>query len=186
MSIQVSRLLRLALEDRFVADFNTNLNAACHDFAIDDLAYKINFTEADGQNFTEADGQPQNFYRGNWTLDSLIALREPDLPALAMWTGEGAQYGPGERQMPRTFSGFVFAHWRFFLAVKGRREGLTDLREATESAMISTLDAEFSGTGYRGDLAWQALPDQIWIDQDQKAVGFGQQVEYQASFEVQV
>src|SRR5436309_3419851 len=136
MSVQVSRLLRLALEDRFARTFNDDLNAACQDFGIDDLAYRINFAEADGK--------PQNFYRCNWALESLLSLREPELPALAMWTGVGGQFGPGERQMPRAFSGFVFAHWRFFLAVQGRRAGLTDLREATESAMVSALDAEFS------------------------------------------
>jgi hypothetical protein len=178
-SIQVSRLLRLALETSFGADFTTYLSAACVDFGIPDLAYAINFQES-------ADA-PQNFYRGDWTLDGLMATREPELPALAMWTGEGGQYGAGQREMPRAFSGFVFAHWRFFLSVPGsRRTELTDLREATESAMVVLLATVVSDVTYRGDLAWHALPEQVWLDQDQHAVGFVQEVEYQASFEVNV
>jgi hypothetical protein len=178
-SIQVSRLLRLAVETGFASGFNTLLSAACTDFDIADLAYQINFAEDDAE--------PANFYRGDWTLDGLIARREPDLPALAIWTGEGGSYGPGQREMPRTFSGFVFVHWRFFLFVQGsRRAGLTDLREATESAMVAMLATDFSGVTYRGDLAWHAVPEQTWLDQDQQAVGFVQEVEYQASFEVNV
>jgi hypothetical protein len=178
-SVQVSRLLRLALETTFAADFTTYLSAACADFGISDLAYRINFAETTGA--------PQNFYRGDWTLAGLVATREPELPALAMWTGEGGQYGPGQREMPRTFSGFVFVHWRFFLAIPGlRRAELTDLREATESAMVALLATVVSDVTYRGDLAWHALPEQVWLDQDQHAVGFVQEVEYQASFEVNV
>ena len=178
-SIQVSRLLRLALESSFAADFAGYLAAACSDFGIPDLAYEINFRE-----FEDA---PQNFYRGDWTLDGLVATREPELPALAMWTGEGGQYGAGQREMPRTFSGFVFVHWRFFLSIPGsRRTELTDLREATESAMVALLATVVSDVPYRGDLAWHALPEQVWLDQDQHAVGFVQEVEYQASFEVNV
>jgi hypothetical protein len=177
-SIQVSRLLRLALETRFAGEFNANLAQACTDFGIDGLIYLVNFTEADSS--------PQNFFRGNWNLDGLMQLREPDLPALTMWTGPGAQYGPGQREMPRNFSGFVFAYWRFFLAVQGRASGLTDLREATESAMVATLVDEFSEVTYRGDLAWQPLNEQVWLDRDNQAVGFVQEVEYQASFEVNV
>lgn len=178
-SIQVSRLLRLALETTFASEFSTYLSAACVEFGIPDLAYAVNFQE-----YAES---PQNFYRGDWTLDGLVKTREPELPALAMWTGEGGQYGPGQREMPRTFSGFVFAHWRFFLAIPGsRRTQLTDLREATEAAMVSTLATVVSAVLYRGDLAWNALPEQVWLDQDQQAVGFVQEVEYQASFEVNV
>ena len=178
-SIQVSRLVRLALEATFASEFTPLVTAACTDFGIPDLAYAINI-----QGFADA---PQNFYRGDWTLDGLMATREPELPALAMWTGEGGQYGAGQREMPRTFSGFVFAHWRFFLLIPGsRRTELTDLREATESAMVATLATVVTDVLYRGDLAWHALPEQVWFDQDQQAVGFAQEVEYQASFEVNV
>src|SRR5689334_15183351 len=76
-SIQVSRLLRVAIESSFAADFAGYLADACSDFGIPDLAYEINFRE-----FEDA---PQNFYRGDWTLDGLMATREPELPALAMW-----------------------------------------------------------------------------------------------------
>ena len=179
MTVQVSRLLRIALEYRWAAVFNSNLSAAIDDFAIPTLGYQINFGELPEL--------PQNFYRGAWELDTLMALREPDLPVLAMFTGTGGQYGAGQREMPRVFSGFVFAHWRFFLSIKGLRStGLEDLREATESAMVATLDQEFSEVTYRGDLVWQAPNPQVWLDQDEHHVGFVQQIEYQASFEVQV
>ncbi len=178
-TIQVSRLVRQSLEETFATQFSPFLAEACGDFGIPDLAYLINF-----QDFAEA---PQNFFRGDWTLAGLMATREPDVPGLAMWTGEGGQYGAGQREMPRTFSGFVFAHWRFFLFIPGsRRVQLTDLREATEAAMVATLALAVSDVLYRGDLAWHALPEQVWLDQDQQAVGFVQEVEYQASFEVNV
>lgn len=175
MTVQVSRLVRSALDTRFLLAFNGLLFAACQEFDIE--AYTINFAGASEL--------PQNFYRGNRTLDTLNLTQEPDLPALAMWTSEGAQYGAGQRQMPTTFSGAVFAHWRFFLSVKGLRStGLVDLREATESAMIAVLADEFSDVIYRGDLAWQPLNEQIWLDQSEQQAGFIQEVEYQASFEV--
>ena len=178
-SIMVSRLLRLEVEGRLADSFNGNLATACADCDISALAYVLNFAEADGD--------PQNFYRGDWTLDGLVAFKEPDLPALTLWVGEGNAYGPGQREMPRTFSGSVVVHWRFFLSIRGSRAaGLTDLREATESAMVSTLAEEFSGVTYRGDLAWQTLPPQTWLDRDDQAVGFVQEVEFQASFEVNV
>lgn len=178
-AIQVSRLARLALEARWQNEFNATLASVCQEYGVFDPAYEINFAELKER--------PQNFYRGNWTLDSLQALREPVLPALAMWTGEGTPYGPGQREMPRSFSGFVVGHWRFFLLVRGRSSAkLTDLREATESAMLATLQAEFTEMTYRADLAWQPLPEQTWLDQDDKHVGFVQELEFQASFEVNV
>jgi hypothetical protein len=179
MTVQVSRLLRIALEYRWGAVFNGNLQTAIDDFSITALGYQINFAENPEL--------PQNFYRGDWSLENLLKFREPDPPILTMWIGVGAQYGAGQREMPRTFSGFVFAHWRFFLAVKGLSSaGLTDLREATESAMVATLADEFSEVTYRGDLAWQAPNPQIWLDQDNQHVGFVQEIEFQASFEVSV
>ncbi len=176
-AIQVSRRVRRALEARWAEQFNGYLAAVCLEYEIYAPAYQINFTEVPEQ--------PQNFYRGNWTLDALQSLREPVLPVMSMWVGEGAMYGPGQRQMPCAFSGFVVAHWRFFLSIKGRSSAkLADLREATESAMMATLQAEFSEMTYRGDLAWQALQEQIWVDQDQHHLGFVQELEFQASFEV--
>lgn len=168
-----SRFLRQALEARFIADFNSNLAAACREFGIDS-AYAISFDEASDT--------AQNFYRGNRTLDSLNLHQEPELPALAMWIGPGQDQ---KIEKPRTFSGPVQACWRFFLAVQGlRKMGLTDLREATEAAMVATLDPEIPDAGYRGDLLWQPLQEQIWLDQDANHRGWVQELEFQATFEV--
>ena len=179
IAIQVSRLVRLALESRWAGEFNDHLAEVSKEFQFPQLAYRINFEE-----FGEA---PENFYRGNWTLDALGSFRKPVLPALTMWTGEGVPYGPGQREMPRHFSGYVVAHWRFFVSVLGRSSAkLTDLREATESAMLATIQDEFSEMTYRGDLGWQALQEQTWLDQDSRHLGFVQELEFQASFEVNV
>lgn len=178
-AVQVSRFLRLNLEARFGVIFNDALADACEEFGIADLVYNINFDQAPSA--------PQNFFRGNRSLDNLLAMQEPTLPGLAMWVGEGAEYTPGQREMPRVFSGAVFAHWRFFLSVKGLRNvGLTDLREATEAAMVTTIAPEFSGVNYRSDLAWQALDEQLWRDEDQEFAALVQVVEYQASFGVNI
>ncbi len=172
-----SRTVRLAVEEQFTGAFNAALLEACGEYGIGDLAYAINWNYAVDL--------PQNFYRENWTLDTLLELREPVFPALAMWTGNGAEYEAGRRSMPRTFSGFVFVHWRFFLAINGlRTSGLTPLREATESAMLACLEPELSEITYRKDLAWLDADPRVWLDQDQNNVGFLQQVEFQASFEV--
>lgn len=178
-AVQVSRLVRLTVEERFSTAFNGALAVACTEFLIDSLAYQIDFEQTEGG--------LQNFYRGNRTLEELMRLQEPDLPALAMWTGQGGNYPPGQREMPRTFSGVVGVGWRFFLAVRGlRNTQLVDLCEATEAAMIATLDEEFVGINYRGDLSWQSPPEQIWVDQDEAHVGFVQEMEFQASFGVNV
>lgn len=174
-AVLVSRMVRLALEARFLAVFNNALAAACTEFAIADLAYAINFLEA-------PDG-PQNFYRGDRGIEDLVRHSEPEFPALSMWTAEGADL---QREKPRTFSGTIWAYWRFYLFVKGiRTAGLVDLREATEAAMIVTLDPEFSGFG-RADFGWQALGEQSILDQDEKHFGWVQPVTYSASFEVNV
>jgi hypothetical protein len=180
MTYQISRLLRLALESRWSADWNPAIRDACTEFGIGDLAYQVNFAGIDQE--------PQNFYRGNWTLESLTEFMEPELPGLAMWIGPGVPHGPGERQMPRVWDGIVTAGWRYFLRVPGRRTlaDLTNLREATESAMVAVLAMEFSEVTYRGDLVWQALPELVWLDQDNQRAGWVQEVEYSASFEVTV
>ncbi|HEY2014639.1 MAG TPA: hypothetical protein VGH38_14110 [Bryobacteraceae bacterium] len=175
-TIKISRLLRLALKERLSSDFNGVLQEACSEFGIE--PYSLNFSQDSLLGL-------QNFYEGNRSLDDLNLHQEPDLPAMTMWTGEGGQYGPGQRSMPTTFSGSVTAHWRFFLSVKGLRStGLIDLREATEAAMVALLAEEFSEFTYRGDLSWQPLNEQIWLDQDAQHLGFVQQIEYTASFEV--
>jgi hypothetical protein len=175
-AIQVSRLVRLGVEARFAAMFNTLVAAACVEFGIPTLAYGINFAEDPNL--------PANFFRGDRTLDSLGLHQEPDLPVLITWTGEGANL---KLEMPRMFSGRVTCYWRFLLFIQGiRRKGLVDLREATEAAMVGTLAPEFTAVGYMGDLAWQPLQEQQILDQDQKHFGWVQEVTYSAGFEVNV
>jgi hypothetical protein len=175
-AIQVSRLVRLGVEERFAAQFNGLLVEACLEFGIPELGYAINFTEEPSQ--------PQNFYRGDRTLESLSLHQEPDLPALVMWTGEGQNL---KLEMPREFSGRVACYWRFLLSINGvRSTGLVDLREATEAAMAGTLAGEFDDVGYLGDLAWQSLQEQQILDQDQRHFGWVQEVTYSATFEVNV
>lgn len=177
MAISPSRILRLDLEEQFADAFTPALKDACGAFGISNLEYEINFRQADGLN--------QNFYRKTWTLTELMEFYEPVFPALCMWTNQGGEYGPGVRSTPRTFSGFVFVYWRFFLSFNGlRSEGLTDLREATESALLEVLVPELNSVTYRKDLAWSALDPQVWQDRDGQNVGFIQVVDYQASFEV--
>jgi len=181
--LQVSRLVRMELKERFSADFNDNLAAACTEFGIPGFAL----------NFAQDPSGLQNFYEGNRSLDSLNLHQEPDLSAMTMWTGEGRPFGLGEREMPRSFSGEVLAHWRFFLAIPGlRATGLVDLREAVEAAVLATLTPEWSGLAYRGNLGWQSLNEQIWLDLDSnpdgtpQPRGWIQEVEYVASFEVNI
>ena len=176
--LEVSRLVRTELEAQFAALFNDALVDACNRFEIGPLYYQINFLGDENQ--------PSNFFRGDWSPDELTQLEEPVFPALAAWTGELQSYSEGLRTMTRLFSGTVTAHWRFFLQVPGRQAGLTNLREATESAMLATLGVEFSAITYRGDFSGGASQPRQWLDRDQNSIGFTQVVEYQASFEVNV
>jgi hypothetical protein len=172
-SIQVSRFLRLNLLARFEALFNYQLAAACTEFGIGDLAYQIDFAQS----------EVQNFFQGNRSFESLLFHHEPEFPALAFWIGPGQ-----DRQLakPRKFSGELTAYWRFWFAVQGRlTPGLIDLREATESAMIQTLDLEMPGFGYAG-LGWDNITEQAWLDQDQNQIGYVQEVQFSAIFEVNV
>lgn len=179
MAISPSRILRTDLEEQFAEEFTPALKDACGTFGISNLEYEINFREADGLN--------QNFYRKNWNLAEILQFYEPVFPSLCMWTSEGGEYGPGVRSTPRTFSGFVYVYWRFFLSINGLRSaGLTDLREATESAILAVLVPELNAVTYRKDLVWEAIDPQIWTDRDGQNVGFIQQVDYKASFEVNV
>lgn len=176
--IQVSRQLRLGLEEQFAASFNGNLDLACGEFYISNLAFRIAWNEPEGD---DSDGQLQNFYRGDRTFQELLEFEEPDFPALAMWTGE---FQDEQNEHYRVFSGKVSAYWRFFLFVKGvRQDGLVALREAVESAMLATLDPELTGMTYyglRGDLQ----PTQKFLDQDSCHVGWLQEVNYSTTFEV--
>jgi hypothetical protein len=176
MTTQVSRLLRAALKDRFVYAFNGNLAEACA--AVKAPAFVINFTG----------GEPQNFYESPFALNSLLAKVEPTLPALGMWTGEGVPYGPGLREMPCNWHGAVRAYWRFFLLAPGMTEddrgALIGLREAVESAMIATLAPELSEVTYRGDLGWDRLDEIEYWGADETQIGWVQEVNYSATFEV--
>ncbi len=175
-AIQISRLVRRGVEERFGGLFNGLVAAACAEFGIPKLAYRINFREETGM--------PANFYRGDRTWESLSMHQEPDPPAMTMWTGEGQNL---HLEMPRVFSGRLVCYWRFWLFIAGvRRTGLVDLREATEAAMAATLAPEFTAVGYMGDLAWQPLPEQQILDQDQRHFGWMQEVTYSGGFEVNV
>ncbi|HYX47871.1 MAG TPA: hypothetical protein VE820_13765 [Sphingomicrobium sp.] len=159
---------------RFDALFNDSLTTACAEFGIGDLSYAIDFSQSLGV---------QNFFEGNRSFEGLLFHHEPTFPAVAFWIGPGQ-----DRQLakPRKFSGEITAYWRFWFAVEGRlKPGLVDLREATESAMIQTLDPEMPGFGYHG-LGWNDINEQVWLDQEQKAIGYVQEIVYSASFEVNV
>lgn len=181
-AIQVSRLLRTGLKTQFQAQFNSALSAACLEFGIADLTYTINWNQQSGS--------PQNFFEGaNYlTYDTLLKQREPDLPALAMWVGEGGNRNIALPSMPRIFDGQVTAYWRFFLFVPGfRSTGLVDLREATEAAMLSTLNTQFTQFVYLGNVQWQALPElaiSAYDLPDGDQTGWVQEVNYSATFEV--
>ncbi len=185
-AIQVSRLVRSALETRFDAVFSTALAAACAEFGIPQLAYVIDFsgTEPALEPATGPDQVPtQNYFRGDWSLDELLAIREPDFPVLAMWTGSGQNL---HLQMPRTFSGYLEVFWRIFLPIPMRMSGLVDLREATEAAMLACLDAELVVASYRGDLSWDPPSEPRVVSQDEDKLSLVQSVTYRASFEVNV
>ena len=170
--VSPSRFVREALRDAIGATFNAALLSACDQFGVGAYTYALNLFE----------GKPRNFFEGNRTLDELVLHGEPDLPACTMWTGDGQDQN---LQKPRTFSGVVMGHWRFFLAINGLRStGLISLREATEAALIATLLTLGDDTAYRKDITWGTLPEQVWLDRDQKAVGFIQEFEVQAGFEV--
>jgi hypothetical protein len=104
---------------------------------------------------------------------------------VSWWIGQGADLNINK---PKAFSGQVQAMWRFFLAVKGKyATGLQPMREATESALLATLlNSNFAPCCYRKDLASSDPLGQQWVDQDGKNVGWVQEIQYQASFEVNV
>lgn len=173
MSVQVSRQLRQALESLFETYFNGNLSQACSDFGIPKLAFTVDWARTDPTD--------TNFYRGDRTIESLVSLDVSRFPALAMWIGEGEDQ---QLEHPRMFSGRVNAHWRFFLFVNGMyTTGLTDLREAVESAMVETLDNEIPSIGFTG-IAWSQLPEQQYFDQSESLVGWVQEIVFTGVFEV--
>jgi hypothetical protein len=174
--VSVSQIVRVTLESRFGALFNDALVAAFNAFGTGAYAFMINFDQADGSE--------QNFYREDRSLDSAIQFDLPELPALAMWVGDGQNQST---EMPRLFSGQVVVHWRFFLFVAGNQKtGLAEQREACESALLAVLDPEFSGIGYRGDLGWSGLTEKAPVGQDDQHFGWGQAITYSATFEVNV
>lgn len=175
MIVEASRVVRLELIERFSGPFNEFLMEACVAFGAEPFQLNLGLSAE----------EPQNFYEGNRSWSSLSLYQEPELPAMTMWTGEIGEYPYGVRSMPRIFHGPVIAHWRFWLSVKGLRStGLIDLREATESAMLAVLNEEFTSCAYQKNLGCLPLIEQQWVDQDQNHVGWVQEVEYSAGFEV--
>ena len=183
-----SAFLRDTLEDQFAAVYNPNLAAACMDRQCTDLAYEIVFVDEGAVTPAVA----QNFYRADKSLDTLEQKDEPDLPAMAMWIGPGIDMRASpESPKPSNFYGRVTAYWRIWLFAPGStkqvQESLTPLREATESAMIATLNGGLpDDLGFRGDLSWGLPKEATWVDMDQQLVGWVQELEYTASFDVQL
>jgi hypothetical protein len=174
--VSVSRLVRTELEARFGALFNDAVATALAEFGAAEQAFAVNF---DGI----AD-QPSNYYREDRTLDLLVETEEPELPALAMWVGEGRNL---QFEKPRLFSGDVTMYWRFFLFVKGvRKSGLVAQREAIESALLAVLDPEFGVFGFRGDLSWSNPVEKQIFGVDDQHFGWSQEILFTGSFEVNV
>jgi hypothetical protein len=166
----------MEVEARFSALFNDALVAAFSAFGTSDQAFAINFDQLPDQ--------PQNYYREEHTIDDLLEYSEPDLPALAIWTGEGQNE---QFEKPRLFSGSLRMYGTLFAFVKGiRKAGLGDQREAVESALIAMLDPEFPGLGYRGDLSWGKPIVRQFVAQDGAHVGWAQETNFTWSFEVNV
>lgn len=178
MTVSPARVLRLALLDRFTQDFNRNLQAACEEFGIPELNFTINFAR---------DAiEPQNYYDFPEDFQRLIDHREPDFPVFEMWVDDWLDQ---HIEKPRDFSGTVRAQWRVFLSVDGfRKTGFfAQLREALDSALIVTLRAGLANSVVsRGDLSRSPAIDLEWLDQDENTVHWIQQVDYSATFEVQI
>lgn len=175
MSVSVSRLVRQELEARFSALFNDAVAAAFAEFG---SAQSIVI------NFDRAAGLPANYYAEDRTLESLLTHDEPELPALAMWIGAGMNES---REKPRLFSGWVAVNWRLFLVVQGiRKTGLVEQREAIEAALLATLDAEWPGIGFRGDLGWSDPVEKEIYSVDDVLFGWSQEILFTGSFEVNV
>jgi|SRR5579883_297677 hypothetical protein len=173
-AVPVSGQVRAAIEDALVLGFNTGFAAACQAAGIEACAF--NWPR-------DPQGVP-NCYLGDRTLGQLVALDEPELPAVAWWIGAGQDLN---RTKARAFSGVVQAHWRFFLAVRGKHvRRLAILRECVEAALMGVLlgGLDVAGIAYRKDLSWDNPIEQEWLDLDQQHVGWVQEVTYSAGFEV--
>jgi hypothetical protein len=169
-----SQVVRIAIEARFSALFNDALVTACEEFGIPDLAFAVNFGNVPEMNLS-------NYFRQERTLDTIEGKVDLDLPALAMWVGDAQDF---KTEKGRTFSGTVGAYWRFWLFGEMNESRLVELREAVEAAMIMVLEPEFSEFGYRGDLSWRQLGEQEVFGQDEAHFGWRQEVNFTASFEV--
>ncbi len=187
-AIEVGRAVRTALEARFGALFNEELAAACDEFLVGDLKFAIEFgDEEPSTDADEAMPPTQNYYRGDRTLEDLLQHDEPDLPALAMWVGEGKNRDFDAVQSGRMFfSGVVAVYWRWFLFVPMRKEGMVELAEAVQHAMLATLEPELISLNYRGDLSWGNPIEAKWTSQDAERFGWVQEILYTATFEVNV
>jgi hypothetical protein len=135
-------------------------------------------------NWSRASEGPNNCFEGSWSFDELLEFEVPAFPAVCWWIGGGQDLN---LQKPRTFSGRVEARWRLIAAVRGMsNRGLAAQRDAFETALLATL-LSMGDAGYNKDLVWGDPVEQQWIDQSAaKHVGWVQEVNYTASFEVNV
>lgn len=169
-----SRLVRLAVRERFAAEFNGRLAAACAEAGID--AFEVNFADPLGE---------QNYYEGYISLDSLMSRREPALPAVVLWTGSAENV---HEEKPRAFHGPVTLRGECHLYWPGMRTThFADLHECFEAAVIETLDAaEFTDVGYNGDVRFDEPGElQVYMPEDE-AVGWVQTISFQVVFEVRI
>ncbi len=167
-------MVRLELEARFGGLFNDALIAAFTEFGKAGEAFAVNFDRSEDQ--------PQNFYRENRSIDSLLVNDEPDLPGMAMWIGPGRNES---RDKPRLFSGQVSVSWKAYLYVAGvDKSGLLTQREAIESALLATLDPEFPEFGFNGDLGWSDPLETQFFSQDNRHIGWAQEIEFTGTFTV--
>ena len=203
--ISPSNFLRTALESQFAAVFNSNLAAAYGSFGPGIPPYAINFSLDDLSN----PDLPQNYFPWNKSIDTVEQKDEPDFPAMCMWIGTGADAGSSPNApKPSIFAGQITAHWRFWLYVptaiadmgtdhssggplfpvrsQTAQKLLVPMREATEAALIATLTGLPDSLGFRRDLSWQPPAEGQWMDMAQNLVGWLQEIEFNANFEVQL
>lgn len=173
--VLISPELRQGLQAAFAAMFNVEAAAACRELGIPPIAF----------NWERAAKLPKTCFVGNRSFEDLRDFEGADFPAVSWWMGSGQDLNT---ESPRRFSGIISAGWRFFCAVPGRSSrGLTEQREAVEAAMGAlVVSVNLDHGAYRKDLVWGDPVDYKWLDQDSKHVGWVQEIQFNASFEVNV
>ncbi|HXS98621.1 MAG TPA: hypothetical protein VN736_28690 [Candidatus Limnocylindrales bacterium] len=141
-------------------------------------AYALNWSK-------DPDGK-LNCFEGEWLFAELIDMWEPVFPAVAWWVAAGADQNV---EKGRAFSGRIQVAFRFFLGTKGKHntDKLEGWRYATEAAIVATLRAMVNAPcAYSKDISWSDPVPLDWLDRDSKHIGWVKQVDFRASFEVNV